>query len=171
MRSVIAFMLLSLATAWVSCSSTSGQNSSRSTLAERPDPLREFAGTWRGTSFSTYALAKVKIGFEIKQNGNNFKGDYRCWPGNIICTNNIQRGWVHGQITARGFTVAMEDTSWCLFFMNEFYPPSARGEYTCYEGGMVMDRGLFQLKGLASELQPKSDAAGEGTHKGVMPAS
>jgi hypothetical protein len=45
-----------------------------------------------------------------------------------MCTNNIQRGWVHGHATARVFTVAMEDTSWCLFFMNEFYPPAARGD-------------------------------------------
>jgi hypothetical protein len=92
-------------------------------------------------------MATVKIRFEIQQNGNKFKGDYRCAPGNAVCTNNIQRGWVHGQIAARGFTVSMEDTSWCLFFMNEFYPPSAGGDYTCYEGGMVMDRGVFQLRG------------------------
>jgi len=118
-------------------------------VTERPDPLREFAGTWRGTSFSTYEMATVKISFRIQQSGKRFTGDYRCAPGNVICTNNIQRGWVHGQIAARGFTVAMEDTSWCLFFMNEFYPPAARGEYTCYEGGMVMDRGTFQLKGPA----------------------
>jgi len=171
MRFALTVVLLSFATAWCSCSSSSGQNSPPGAVAESPDPLREFAGTWRGTSFSTYALATVKIRFEIKQSGNNFKGDYRCWPGNIICTNNIQRGWVHGQITARGFTVAMEDTSWCLFFMNEFYPPLARGEYTCYEGGMVMDRGLFQLKGVALRSQPESDAGGEAAHKEVMPTS
>jgi hypothetical protein len=45
--------------------------------------------------------------------------------------------------------------------MNEFYPPSARGEYTCYEGGMVMDRGLFQLKGTASMSRPGGDAGGK----------
>lgn len=161
MRFALTLVLLSFATAWCSCSITSSQNLPPSALEERPDPLREFAGTWRGTSFSTYAMATVKIRFEIKQNGNNFKGDYRCWPGNIMCTNNIQRGWVHGYTSARGFTVAMEDSSWCLFFMNEFYPPSARGEYTCYEGGMVMDRGLFQLKGTASMSRPGGDAGGK----------
>jgi hypothetical protein len=65
----------------------------------------------------------------------------------------------------------MEDTSWCLFFMNEFYPPSARGEYTCYEGGMVMDRGLFQLKDVADRSQTENDAGGKATHKGAMPTS
>ena len=91
MRFALTVVLLSFATAWCSCSSSSGQNSPPGAVAESPDPLREFAGTWRGTSFSTYALATVKIRFEIKQSGNNFKGDYRCWPCNIICTNNIQR--------------------------------------------------------------------------------
>ena len=124
MRFALTVVLLSFAIAWCSCWSSSSQNSSQGAVAESLDPLREFAGIWRGTSFSTYALATVRIKFEIKQSGNNFKGVYSCWPGNIICTNNIQRGWVHGQITARGFTVTMEDTSWCLFFMNEFYPSS-----------------------------------------------
>ena len=140
-------------------------------LAERPDPLREFTGTWRGTSFSTYAMATVKIRLEIRQTGNKFKGDYRCAPGNAVCTNNIQRGWVHGQIAARGFTVSMEDTSWCLFFMNEFYPPSAAGDYTCYEGGMVMDRGMFRLKGPATASpDPASGAGGESATLAANPS-
>jgi hypothetical protein len=165
MRFALTLALLGLAVAWCSCSSRSGPDLPSGALAERPDRLREFAGTWRGTSFSTYAMATVKIRLEIKQNGNNFKGDYHCSPGNIMCTNNIQRGWVHGHVTARGFTVAMEDTSWCLFFMNEFYPPAARGEYTCYEGGMVMDRGLFQLRDLSPASQPQNDAGGKATDK------
>jgi hypothetical protein len=82
-----------------------------------------------------------------------------------VHTNNIQRGWVHGHITARGFTGAMEDSSWCLFFMNEFYPPSARGEHTCYEGGMVMDRGLFQLKDLTPAPQPEGNGGGQPSMK------
>jgi len=166
MRSALTLVLLSVALAWCSCSTGSGQNLTSGSSSERPDPLREFAGTWRGTSFSNYAMATVKIRFEIRQNGNNFKGDYHCSPGNIMCTNNVQRGWVHGHITARGFTVAMEDTSWCLFVMNEFYPPSARGEYTCYEGGMVMDRGLFQLKGVTPESrEPQIDTRVRALHK------
>ena len=53
-----------------------------------------------------------------------------------------------------------------LFLMNEFYPPSARGEYTCYEGGMVMDRGLFQLKGVMPESrEPETDTRGRTLHK------
>jgi hypothetical protein len=50
--------------------------------------------------------------------------------------------------------------------MNEFYPPSARGEYTCYEGGMVMDRGLFQLQGITPEsLEPGTDRRVRALHK------
>ena len=146
MRLAPTLMLLTLAVVWWSCSSSSPPNLPPGVLAERPDPLREFAGTWRGTSFSTYAMATVKIRFEIQQNGNKFKGDYRCAPGNAVCTNNIQRGWVHGEVAARGFTVSMEDTSWCLFHERVLSTIGGWRLYL-YEGGMVMDRGVFQLKG------------------------
>ena len=159
MRHAAMLMLVFPVVALASCSNRSAAPTPAAALTERPDPLREFAGTWRGTSFSTYAMATVKISFQIRQSGKRFTGDYRCAPGNVVCTNNIQRGWVHGEIAARGFTVAMEDTSWCLFFMNEFYPPSARGEYTCYEGGMVMDRGIFRLQGPASAARQSSSGS------------
>jgi len=81
------------------------------------DPLLNFNGIWAGTSTSSAGGAKVRIAFDIKREGNKFKGDYRCAPGNAVCRNNVQRGWVHGQISARGFTVSEEDTSWCLFFV------------------------------------------------------
>ncbi len=70
-----------------------------------------------------------------------------------------------GAIRTRGFTVATEDTNWCLFFMNEFYPPSGRGEDTCYERGIVMDRGLFQLKGVTLDSrEPGNDKTGRALH-------
>ena len=130
MRLAPTLVLLTLAVTQWSCFGGSPSNLPPGALAGAfPIRWRQFTGTWRGTSFSTYAMATVKISWEIRQTGNKFKGDYRCAPGNAVCTNNIQRGWVHGQIAARGFTVSMEDTSWCLFFMNEFYPPSAAGDF------------------------------------------
>ena len=41
----------------------------------------------------------------------------------------------------------MEDTSWCTYFMDDFYPPKADGEYTCYMNGGIADQGTFKLKG------------------------
>ena len=58
-----------------------------------------------------------------------------------------QRGWVHGQVSARGFTVAEEDTSWCVFFMRRFHGTIADGEYTCYMNGGIADQGTFKLMG------------------------
>jgi hypothetical protein len=111
------------------------------------EPLLSFSGIWIGTSTSSADGAKVKIAFDIKREGNKFTGGYRCAPDNAVCRNNVQRGWVHGQTSARGFGVSEEDTSWCLFFMRRLRPAAAEGEYTCYMNGGIADQGTFKLKG------------------------
>ncbi|HVA41502.1 MAG TPA: hypothetical protein VNF49_12605 [Candidatus Binataceae bacterium] len=128
---------------------SSGSTGSTASAAapDSPDPLMDFNGIWRGRSVSTMNAASAKITFSVKREGNQIKGDYRCAPGNAICRNNVQRGWVTGQVSARGFRVEMEDSSWCVYFMDEFYPPKARGEYTCYMNGGIADQGTFRLKG------------------------
>jgi hypothetical protein len=150
---------LALALAGWSCSSGGGGLSSSAGSAgsagavgaagtpDSPDPLADFNGIWKGTSVSTMNAAKVKITFNIQREGNQFKGKYLCAPLNAICRNNAPHGWVTGKIGARGFRVAMEDTSWCMYFMDEFYPPKADGEYTCYMNGGIADQGTFKLKG------------------------
>ena len=142
-------MTLVLLLTLVVCScSTHGSDTPRTPdrAPEASGPLRTFTGIWVGTSTSSADGAKVKIAFDIKREGDKFKGDYRCAPGNAVCRNNVQRGWVHGQIAARGFTVSEEDTSWCLFFVFRFHPPAAAGEYTCYMDGGIADLGVFELK-------------------------
>jgi hypothetical protein len=145
---ILAF-LLTLAVGWRSAGGA--QSSDTPSPPERtPDasgPLLSFSGLWVGTSTSSAGGAKVKIAFNIKRTGNKFKGDYRCAPGNAVCRNNTPNGWVTGQTSARGFRVAMEDTSWCMYFMDDFYPPKADGEYTCYMNGGIADQGTFKLKG------------------------
>ena len=148
-------LVLSLALAVSSCSTHGARGSEVPRTPElapdASDPLRNFIGLWAGTSTSSDG-SKVKIGFAIKRDGNKFTGDYRCAPDNAVCRNNVQRGWVHGQISARGFTVAEEDTSWCVFFVRRFHGAIADGEYTCYMNGGIADLGVFELKHpLASE--------------------
>jgi hypothetical protein len=143
-------LLLFFALAVGSCS-TKGARDSDAPRSPGPapdvsDPLRNFSGAWVGTSTSSADGAKVKIAFVIKREGNKFTGGYRCAPDNAICRNNVERGWVHGQISAPGFTVAVEDTSWCLFFVRRFRPTIAEGEYTCYMNGGIADLGVFELK-------------------------
>jgi hypothetical protein len=143
-------LVLSLALAVSSCSTHGARGSEVPRTPElapdASDPLRNFIGLWAGTSTSSDG-SKVKIGFAIKRDGNKFTGDYRCAPDNAVCRNNVQRGWVHGQISARGFGVSEEDTSWCMFFMSRFHPPAAEGEYTCYMNGGISDLGVFELRG------------------------
>ena len=145
---MILGLFLALALCWRSMGGAQGSDTPRPP-DRTPDvsgPLLNFSGIWVGTSTSSAYGAKAKIAFNIKRAGNKFKGDYRCAPGNAICRNNVQRGWVHGQIAARGFTVSEEDTSWCAFFVSRFHPPAAEGEYTCYMNGGIADLGVFELK-------------------------
>jgi hypothetical protein len=143
-------LMLFLALAVYSCSTHGARGSDAprpsGPAPEASDPLREFNGVWVGTSTSSADGSKAKIAFAIKRQGNKFSGDYRCAPDNAICRNNVHRGWVHGQISAPGFTVAEEDTSWCVFFMRRFRPASAEGEYTCYMNGGIDDLGVFELR-------------------------
>jgi hypothetical protein len=145
---MILALLLALAVCWRSTGGAQGSDMPRTPdrAPEASGPLLNFSGIWVGTSTSSADGSKVKIAFNIKRAGNKFKGDYRCAPGNAVCRNNVQRGWVHGQIAARGFTVSEEDTSWCLFFVSRFRPPAAEGEYTCYMNGGIADLGVFELK-------------------------
>jgi len=158
MRRMITLALVLALAGW-SCSSGGGGQSGLAGAAgsagsvgssgtpDSPDPLADFNGIWRGSSVSTMNAASAKITFNLKREGNQIKGDYRCAPGNAICRDNIQRGWVSGQVSARGFRVSMEDSSWCTYFMDEFYPPKANGEYTCYVNGGIADQGMFKLHG------------------------
>src|SRR5271169_2934483 len=127
MRSTMTLALV-LALAGASCSSGGGGQSNAVNIAnsagsvgsagtpDSPDPLVDFNGIWKGTAVSSMNAAMVKITFDIKREGNQFKGKYLCAPLNAVCRNNTPHGWVTGQIGARGFRVAMEDTSWCMYF-------------------------------------------------------
>jgi hypothetical protein len=143
---LVPFLTLAVCSCWTH--GVRGSDAPRTTepAPDASDPLRNFSGVWVGTSTSSADGAKVKIAFAIKREGNRFTGDYRCAPANAVCRNNVQRGWVHGQISARGFTVSEEDTSWCVFFMRSFHAAIADGEYTCYMNGGIADLGVFELK-------------------------
>jgi hypothetical protein len=58
MRLAPTLVLLTLAVTWWSCSNSSAPNLPPGALAERPDPLREFAGTWRGTCRAMFSCGR-----------------------------------------------------------------------------------------------------------------
>ncbi len=148
----VAVLTLLLATAAVSSCSIAGRRTPAAT-PDSPDPLADFTGLWSGTSTSTVNAAKVKVSFDVKREGHELNGIYRCAPLNAVCRNNDQRGWMHGSISARGFTVSMEDTSWCAFMLDEFYPAVGDGGYTCYIDGSIADQGTFEIKGPPSHSE------------------
>lgn len=125
------------------------------TAAAASDPLADFTGVWRGKQTSYMSAAIRNITFNMRREGNQIKGDFICKPGNANCRNNAIRGWVRGQTNARGFRVEMEDSSWCTYYMNDFYPPKANGDYLCYMNGAIADQGGFKLIG------PPTPAAAE----------
>jgi hypothetical protein len=45
----------------------------------------------------------------------------------------------------------MEDTSWCTFVLDEFYPAAGEGAYTCYTDGDIADLGTFEIKGPSTQ--------------------
>jgi hypothetical protein len=149
----IAVLVLLLATAAASLCSTAEVRRTPAAAPDLSDPLADFIGLWTGTSTSTMNAAKVKISFNVKRKGNELKGPYRCAPLNAVCRNNVQSGWVRGTISARGFTVSMEDTSWCAFKLDRFYPEVGDGGYTCYMNGSIADRGTFEIKGPPSHSE------------------
>jgi hypothetical protein len=149
----VAVLVLLLATAAASSCSIAGGRHTPAGTPDSPDPLADFTGLWSGTSTSSINAAKVKVSFDVKREGNELKGTYRCAPLNAVCRNNIQRGWMHGSINARGFTVSMEDTSWCAFMLDEFYPAVGDGGYTCYIDGSIADQGTFEIKGPPSDSE------------------
>ena len=160
MRRILTLVVFLTLAAW-SCSSGGGAQPSQTGAPAAPDPLIDFTGVWRGTSVSSMNAARAKITFDLKREGNQFKGSYRCKPGNAVCRNNVDRGWVTGQVNARGFRVAMEDSSWCMYFMDEFYPPKADGEYTCYMNGGIADQGTFELTGPPAAPTDQGEAVGK----------
>jgi hypothetical protein len=145
---ILAFFMAALI---VGSCSAGGTHQTPPPNPDAPNLLMDFTGVWKGTSTSSMNAAKVKISFDMERDGNKLKGSYRCAPLNAICRNNIQRGWVNGQTGARGFTVSMEDTSWCTFVLDEFYPPAGEGAYTCYTDGDIADLGTFEIKGPSTQ--------------------
>ena len=153
----IVFSVLLLAFA-ASCTSLGGAQPAAgapASAAAASDPLADFTGLWRGKQTSYLNAASRFITFNTRREGNQIKGDFTCKPGNAICRDNAIRGWVRGQTDARGLRVEMEDSSWCTYYMNDFYPPKANGDYLCYMNGAIADQGGFKLVG------PPAPAAAE----------
>jgi len=108
-------------------------------------PLDDFKGVFAGETISG-DNRRVKIGFDVQQKGDQISGTYQCAPGNATCRNQMTRGWVRGNVDARGIRVSLQDGSWCLYSLEAFYGDDGEGDYACYQGGMLVENGVFSLK-------------------------
>jgi hypothetical protein len=144
---IISALLLVFAGSCTSLGGAQPAPGASAAAAASSEPLADFTGVWKGRQTSYMNAAMRYITFSMRREGNQIKGDFTCKPGNAICRDNAIRGWVRGQTSARGLRVEMEDSSWCTYYMNDFYPPKANGDYLCYMNGAIADQGGFKLAG------------------------
>jgi len=75
-------------------------------------------------------------------------GTYRCTTGNVICRNLTEEGTlVASSVSGNWFSfrIAMpEDLSSC-FFNGRFSEMSGNGDYSCYQGGRLVEVGVWKL--------------------------
>jgi hypothetical protein len=120
----------------------------------------DISGLWTGTtrvtppcSFSSGRCNAVNnITFSIQQNGNRFKGKFTCAYGNLNCRNGgadntgkIVSGRINGA-DLRISVVVPADVSNCYYNGRVLSPNSIRGAYSCYQGGELLEEGIFDVK-------------------------
>lgn len=131
-------------------------------------PAVDMTGNWTGTirvipcntaytSNGGRCNAVNRIEFNLVQDDGDLSGAYRCAIGNMICragnTTNygtVQSGWVSGnQLSISVFLPG--DLSNCRYTGNSETPNTARGRYSCYQGGSLVEQGQWQLDRVAIE--------------------
>lgn len=123
-------------------------------------PPVDVTGTWDGQSQVTNcglmaegSMARCNavntISISLSQNGTELSGVYHCAYGNMICRNggaddagHISNGWVSG---ANVFVTVeiLSDGSTCRF-NGRMAGAKLTGSYECYQGGGLVEEGIFQ---------------------------
>ncbi|MGO9059984.1 MAG: hypothetical protein ACLQU2_21780 [Candidatus Binataceae bacterium] len=116
-------------------------------------------GYWAGTTrvtppcaFSSGRCNAVnKITFRFAQHGGRIKGKYTCAYGNLICRNGgaddtgkIVSGRIAGN-EIRLSVVVPSDVSNCYYNGRLTSPTTIHGAYTCYQGGELLEEGIFDV--------------------------
>ncbi|HLH75805.1 MAG TPA: hypothetical protein VKV28_03260 [Candidatus Binataceae bacterium] len=161
---MLASGLLLLAGLLAGCASGYGLNRP----ATMEPPAVDLTGTWTGTirvipCNTAYTAnggrcnAVNRIVFTLVQNDENLSGEYRCAVGTTICRNGnadtygtVQSGWVSGNQLAISVLLPA-DLSNCRYSGASTTPNTARGRYSCYQGGALLEQGEWQLDRVAVE--------------------
>ena len=134
------------------------QGSSDSVYARRTS-VASLNTFWTGTTRTTPPCrmssgrcnAINKITFRFVPKGNRIRGKFTCAYGNLNCRNGgaddtgkIVSGRVSGNLI-RLSVVVSSDVSNC-YYNGEFTSPTTiHGGYSCYQGGEVIEEGIFDL--------------------------
>jgi hypothetical protein len=118
------------------------------------------SGLWSGTTrvmppcaFSSGRCDAVnKITFTLVQTGDHIKGKYTCAYGNMICRNGgadnkgkVVSGRISGS-QVRLSVVIPADVSNCYYHGELTSPTAIRGGYSCYQGGELVEEGMWDAK-------------------------
>lgn len=123
-------------------------------------PALDISGVWEGTStvrpcgfFHSESVCNAvnRITLALVQNGSAITGHYRCEFGNYICRhdNMARSGYISsGKIIGRRMSIRImipADVSSCMFY-GTFSARRATGAYSCYEGGGVVEVGIWETE-------------------------
>jgi hypothetical protein len=129
------------------------------TQAPREDqPANDVTGVWDGTTRvlacettgSGRCEALNKVRFWLDQRASRITGRYECRYGNFECRHGgadsdgyVQWGDIHGS-EVRLDVLLPSDLSSCLF-NGKVSAASISGTYQCYEGGAIIEQGMWQM--------------------------
>ena len=127
--------------------------------------ITSVSGNWSGTtrvmppcSFSSGRCNAVnKITFKFVQHGDRIKGKYTCAYGNMICRNGGADNTgkiVSGRLAENQIRLSLvipSDVSNCYYNGALTSATAASGGYTCYNGGELIEEGVWQIVRAPSE--------------------
>jgi hypothetical protein len=131
---------------------------SPASIPRQPD--LDVSGVWEGTStltpcgfFHSESICNAVnlITLVLSQTGSGIRGHYRCDFGNYLCRHdNMDRaGYItDGRISGRKVSMRVmipADVSSCIFH-GDFHRDRASGGYTCYEGGGIVETGIWAVE-------------------------
>jgi hypothetical protein len=119
----------------------------------------DVSGNWSGTTrvtpceFSSGRCNAINnITFRFDQNGKKLKGKYTCAIGTMVCRNGnadntgkVVSGRVSGD-QIRLSVVLPADVSNCYYNGRLTSATTARGGYSCYQGGELLEEGMWEIK-------------------------
>jgi hypothetical protein len=123
---------------------------------QQPKPSVDVTGTWQGSSITSCGKmladqsrceAKQLITFTLFQDGPDVNGTYHCATGSMICREMNDSGRVVSSSVSGSLArlrVMLPDGSSCLFD-GHFQSESAMGNYFCYQGGGLLEEGIWKV--------------------------